>query len=202
MLRTIRILTWGLLAFFAAAVVLALSGVRLPWQPQQALPLASVIGGPFALASTRGGLVSSEQLKGRPFAIFFGYTFCPDVCPTTLLDLSNVIKDLGRDADSMQFLFVSVDPGRDTVEQLKLYLSSFDPHITGATGSEAQIADMTRKYRAIYEKVPGKRADDYTINHTATTYLMDAQGRFQGTVNYQEKPEVVLAKLKRLIAGG
>lgn len=201
MLRIIRYIAWVLLALFAGAVVLAMNGVRSPWQPPQGLPLASVVGGPFELASTRGGTISSESLKGRPFAIFFGYTFCPDVCPTTLLDLSNVIKDLGPDADRMQFLFVSVDPARDTVEQLKLYLSSFDPHISGATGSEAEIAGVTRRYRAIYEKVPGKGAGDYTVNHTATTYLMDAQGRFQGTINYQEKPEVVLVKLKRLISG-
>ena len=197
MLRTIRILAWGLSAALAGAVLLAVLGVKLPGQP---LPLSATVGGPFELMSTKGGTISSESLKGKPFAIFFGFTFCPDVCPTTLLDLSNAIKLLGPDADRMNYLFVSVDPGRDTLEQLKLYMSSFDPHIEAATGNEAQIADITRKYRAIYEKVASKDGG-YTINHTASTYLMDAQGRFHGTLSYQEAPDVVLKKLRRLIAG-
>ncbi len=199
MLRTIRICTWALVALLAGAVVLATSGVRMPWLGSHELPLAAAIGGPFELASTNGGTVSSSSLKGKPFAVFFGYTFCPDVCPTTLLDLSLVIKQLGPAADQMNYVFVSVDPGRDSIEQLKLYLSSFDPHIIGATGSEAALADMARKYRAIYEKVANK--DGYTINHTASVYLMDADGRFHGTLGYQEKPDVVVAKLKRLMAG-
>ena len=198
MLRAVRIVAWGLLIVVAAAAVLATSGVKLPGLTQRALPLAAIIGGPFELASTSGGAVTSASLKGKPLAVFFGYTFCPDVCPTTLLDLSTVIKQLGPDADRMNYLFVSVDPGRDTIEQLKLYLSSFDPHIIGATGTELQIADMARKYHAVYEKTVGK--DGYTISHTATTYLMDARGQFHSTLAYQENPDTVVAKLKRLIA--
>ncbi len=199
MLHALRVFAWGLLIVVVAAVALSTAGVKLPGLTQRALPLASVIGGPFELAATTGGIVSNESLKGKPLAVFFGYTFCPDVCPTTLLDLSTVIKQLGTEADRMNYLFVSVDPGRDTMEQIKLYLSSFDPHIVGATGTEAQIADMARKFRAIYEKVATK--DGYTINHTATTYLMDARGQFYGTLAYQENAGVVVAKLKRLIAG-
>ena len=200
MLRTIRIVAWGLVAVLAGAVVLASSGVKLPGLAGRPPPFEATIGGPFALMSTNGGTISSDSLKGQPFALFFGYTFCPDVCPTTLLDLSTTIKELGADAERMRFVFVSVDPERDNLEQLKLYLSSFDPHIAGVTGSPDQIAELARKYRAVYEKVISK--DGYTINHTATTYLMDATGRFHGTLGYQEKPEIVLQKLRRLIAGG
>lgn len=200
MLRNIRTMMWALVALLAVVVGLAVSGVAVPGLTSRNLPLASVIGGPFQLASTTGAPVTNEQFKGKPLAVFFGYTFCPDVCPTTLLDLSTAIKQLGPDADRMNYLFVSVDPARDTIEQLKLYLSSFDPHIIGASGTEAQISDVTRKYRAIYEKVASK--DGYTINHTATTYLMDARGQFHSTLGYQENPDVVVAKLKRLIAGG
>jgi protein SCO1 len=203
MLRTIRIVAWSLIAALGAAVVLATTGVRLPGMPQGPiagqLPLAAAIGGPFSLPATTGGTVSSDSLKGKPFALFFGFTYCPDVCPTTLLDLSNTIKQLGPDADRMNFLFVSVDPGRDTIEQLKIYLTSFDPHIIGATGTEAQIAGIARAYRAVYERVATK--ESYTMNHTATTYLMDAKGQFHGTLIYQENPDVVLKKLRRLIAG-
>ena len=200
MLRTIRILAWGLVVVLAGAVALLTAGIQLPGLGQRPPPFEALIGGPFALTSTRGTAITSDSLKGKPFALFFGYTFCPDVCPTTLLDMSTTIKALGVDADRMNFLFLSVDPERDTIDQLKLYLSSFDPRITGLTGTPEQIADVARKYRAVFERVANK--DGYTINHTATTYLMDAQGRFQGTLGYQEKPEVVLNKLKRLIAGG
>jgi protein SCO1 len=203
MLRTIRIVAWTLIAVLGAAVILATAGVRLPGMPQGniagQLPLAAAVGGPFALPATTGGTVSSDSLKGKPFAIFFGFTYCPDVCPTTLLDLSNTIKQLGPDADRMNFLFVSVDPGRDTIEQLKTYLTSFDPRIIGATGTDAQIAAIARAYRAVYEKVATK--ESYTMNHTATTYLMDAKGQFHGTLAYQENADVVLKKLRRLIAG-
>ena len=200
MLKTIRIIAWCLVGVLAAVVVLASLGVRIPGFQQKSLPLAASIGGPFALPSTRGDVVSSASLDGKPFAVFFGYTFCPDVCPTTLLDLSGVIKQLGPDADRMNYLFVSVDPQRDTIEQLKLYLSSFDPHIVGLSGTEQQIAEVARQYRAVYEKVSTK--DGYTINHTATTYLMDAHGRFFSTLGYQENPDVAVRKLKRLISGG
>jgi protein SCO1 len=199
-LRTIRIVAWSLIVALGGVVVLATSGVPLPGLSKGALPLSAEIGGAFELAATTGGNVSNETLKGKPFAVFFGFTFCPDVCPTTLLDLSTTIKQLGADADKMSFVFVSVDPDRDTIEQLKLYLSSFDRHIIGATGTEALIAEMARKYRAVYEKVPTK--DGYTVNHTATTYLMDGKGRFVGTLAYQENGEMVLQKLKRLVAGG
>jgi protein SCO1 len=200
MLKALRIILWGLIAIIGGLVVLAVGGVRLPGVPQGSLPLAANIGGPFTLPATTGGVLTSESLKGKPFAIFFGFTFCPDVCPTTLLDMSNAIKALGPDAERMGYVFVSVDPARDTIEQLKLYLSSFDPHIVGVTGSEAQLAELARAYRVYFEKVQTK--DGYTINHTATTYLMDAQGRFHGTLAYQENADVVLKKLKRLIAGG
>jgi protein SCO1 len=202
MLHTIRIVAWGLVIVLGGLVVLATSGVRMPGVPSLSsgqLPLSADVGGPFELLATTGGTLSNELLKGKPFAVFFGFTYCPDVCPTTLLDLSNIIKQLGPEADRMRFVFVSVDPARDTVEQLKLYLSSFDPHIIGATGTETQIADMARKYRAFYEKVQTK--DGYTVNHTATTYLMDAGGRFKATLAYQENAEAALQKLKRLVAG-
>lgn len=200
MLRTLRILTWAAVFVLAGIVALSVAGVRLPGLSQKSLPLATAIGGPFELASTQGGTISSKMLAGKPFAVFFGYTFCPDVCPTTLLDLSNDIRLLGPDADRMNYVFVSVDPERDTIDQLKLYLSSFDPHIIGATGSDTAIADMARKYHAVYRKVTSKDGT-VTFDHTATTYLMDANGLFHGTLTYQESQDVAVAKLRRLIAG-
>ena len=199
MLKTIRLVAWAAIA----ALALAAGAVMLGLGPQgfnpAKAPLSASIGGPFALTTHKGERLTSDDLKGKPFAVFFGFTYCPDVCPTSLLDMTNLIKDLGPDAQKMRYLFISVDPERDTAEQLKLYLSSFDPAIVGLTGTVAEIADVARKYRAVYEKVPTK--EGYTINHTATVYLMDANGQFAGTLAYQEKADTALAKLKRLIAG-
>jgi protein SCO1 len=200
MLKRVRIVIWATVVVLAGVVALTVAGVRVPGLGQRPLPLAASVGGPFELASTQGGLVSDRDLKGKPYAIFFGYTFCPDVCPTTLLDLTNAIKELGPDADRMRYVFVSVDPARDTIEQLKLYLSSFDPRIIGATGSDVQVAEIARAFRVYFEKVPGK--EGYTINHTASTFLMDGGGHFHGTLSFEDKPEVIVGKLKRLIAGG
>ena len=197
MLIWIRRIAWAAIA----ALALAAGAVFLGFGPSgisPQAPLSATIGGPFTLITHKGERLSSESLKGKPFAIFFGFTYCPDVCPTSLLDMTNLIKDLGPDATKMNYLFVSVDHERDTAEQLKSYLSSFDPAIIGLTGTATEIADVTRKYRAIYEKVPTK--DGYTINHTATTYLMDRDGKFAGSLAYQEKAEIALTKLRRLIA--
>lgn len=179
----------------AAAVVLTVAALAFP--PRGTGPHPVPIGGPFDLASSAGGRLSSADLKGKPFAIFFGFTYCPDICPTTLLDLSTVIKDLGPDADAMRFLFVSIDPLRDTPDQLKKYLSSFDPRITGLTGTEAEIAAVAKAYRAYFVKVP--TSDGYTMNHSTIMYLMDRDGKYAGLINYQENHASQVAKLRKLI---
>jgi protein SCO1/2 len=196
-MRTVRIVAWAAIA----ALVLAVGGLTL-WRGAdgfpKSLPLAAAIGGPFELTTHDGERLSSKALEGKPFAIFFGFTFCPDVCPTSMLDLTNVLRQLGPDADRMRYFFVSVDHERDTPEHLKLYLSSFDPRIVGLTGSPEEIAAVARAYRAFYEKV--KTKDGFTYNHTALIYLMDRKGQFAGTIAYQEKEETQLEKLRRLIA--
>lgn len=197
MLKTIRTIAWlAVAALAAAAGYVMLTGNPSLLRDGNA-PLSAAVGGPFTLITHEGKRLSSEELKGKPFAIFFGFTYCPDVCPTSLLDMSNHIKALGPDASRMGYLFVSVDSERDTPDQLKLYLSSFDPALVGLTGTPQEIADITRKYRVLFEKVPTK--EGYTINHTATTYLMDAKGQLAGTLAYQEKEDSALPKLKRLI---
>jgi protein SCO1/2 len=196
-LKRIRIAAW-----IAVAAVLAAVGIAYVWWSNLGLvssrmPLSASIGGPFELTTQDGRRLSSAELKGRPFALFFGFTHCPDVCPTTMLELSNVIKQMGPDADRMRFFFVSVDPERDTPDLLKLYLSNFDPRITGLVGTPAEIAAVARSYRAFYEKVPTK--DGFTFNHTALVYLMDREGHLAGTLNYQEPEDVQVKKLRRLV---
>jgi protein SCO1/2 len=197
-MKHIRIAAWAALAALivggAAAFMLGPNFGGLP----RSLPLAAGIGGPFELTTQDGKRLSSAELKGKPFALFFGYTFCPDVCPTTLLELSNDMKALGPAADQMRYLFVSVDTERDTPDHLKLYLSSFDPRIVGLTGTPQEIADVAKAYRAVYQKVPGKDGS-FTYNHTALVYLMGADGRLVSTMNFQESEDVQLKKLRRLL---
>lgn len=122
------------------------------------------IGGPFELVDDNDKPVSDKQLAGKPFAMYFGYTFCPEVCPTTLLDLTRWIKNLGPDADKLNYVFVSIDPERDTPKLLHSYLSSFDRHIRGFTGTPEQIAKIAREYRVYYKKFrPTTAAMSWTI---------------------------------------
>lgn len=197
-MKGLRIVAWS-----AAAVLLLVTGVAYVWRPDvgslsRSMPLSSAIGGPFELTTHNGKRLSSADLKGTPFAVFFGFTYCPDVCPTTLLELSNVIKRLGPDADRMRYLFISVDSERDTPEHLKRYLTSFDPRIVGLTGTPEEVAAAAKAYRAFYQKVATE--DGATYNHTALVYLMDRDGRLAATINYQEPEDVQLKKLQQLIA--
>jgi protein SCO1 len=195
-LRIIRYTAWSLVA--AVAVVLAYA----TWQWQQAggasRLAATSIGGPFALTDQRGNIVTEAALKGHPSALFFGYTFCPDVCPTTLFEMSGWLERLGPDADRLGIYFVTVDPERDTRETLAEYLSAFDPRITGLTGSPEAVAEIVRGYRVYARKVP---LDDggYIMDHTASIYLLDSDAALTGTIDYQEDPDTALAKLRRLI---
>ncbi|MBL8581971.1 MAG: SCO family protein [Rhizobiaceae bacterium] len=158
------------------------------------------IGGPFTLTDQTGARLTDADLRGKPFTVFFGFTHCPEVCPTTLWEMSEALKALGPDADKLRVLFVSVDPTRDTPDVLSRYIRSFDNRIVGLTGSEAEIAAVGKAYRAYWEKVPTEDGD-YTMNHTASIFMMDADGRFVGTIAYEEQADVRLAKLQRLIAG-
>ena len=157
---------------------------------------ASAIGGPFKLTDQNGNSISDVDLKGRPFLVFFGYTHCPDVCPTTLFDVSEVLRALGKDADRAGALFVTVDPERDTPDVIKDYLSSFDPHLRGATGERAAIDAAEKAYRVYAKKAPTQNGD-YSMDHTALVYLMDKQGRFVAPFNLKRKPEDAAADLRR-----
>jgi protein SCO1/2 len=140
-------------------------------------PPAAAIGGPFKLVNQDGRTVTDQDFKGKPFLVFFGFTHCPEICPTTLFDISEVMRKLGPDADRTHALFITVDPEQDTPKALKDYLSSFDPHLAGLTGDADAIAAVAKSYRAVYRKVPLEQGG-YTMDHTALVYLMDKQGRF------------------------
>ena len=159
---------------------------------------SSAIGGPFKLIDQNGNPLSDSDIKGRPFLVFFGYTHCPDVCPTTLFDVSEVMRALGKDADRTGALFITVDPERDTSAVIKDYLSSFDPHLRGATGDRAAIDAVEKAYRVYAKRVPTEKSD-YTMDHTALVYLMDKQGRFVAPFNLKRRPEEAAADLRRYL---
>jgi protein SCO1 len=189
-LRTTRIAAW-------AAVVLVIAGVAgaLYWKQNQG---AAAFGGPFTLTDQTGATVTEATLKGHPSAMFFGYTHCPDVCPTTLYDMTTRLEELGPDADKLKVYFVTIDPERDTKELMATYLSAFDPRITGLTGTREQVDQIIKDYHVFARKVP---RDDggYLMDHTATVYLLDKDANFTGTLDYQEDEKTALAKLKRLV---
>jgi len=155
-------------------------------------------GAPFELVTNKGEPIRYEDLLGRPHAVFFGFTNCPDICPTTLLEVSSWMQKLGNDADKIGFYFFTVDPERDTPQVLDDYVNAFDPRIVGVTGAPEDVRKTMKDYRAV-----GNRVDlgdgEYTIDHSAHTLLLDAKGNISGTISYGEDPDLALAKLKRLI---
>jgi protein SCO1/2 len=156
------------------------------------------IGGPFQLTDQSGQTVTEKNLVGRPTLIFFGFTHCPDVCPTELFQISELLRAMGKDADRVNAYFVSVDPERDTQAAMKDYLSSFDPHLKGLTGNADAVAKVTSDYRVYAKKVPLKDGD-YTMDHTALIYLMDRDGKFVSPFNINRKPEEAAADLRRYL---
>jgi protein SCO1/2 len=198
-LKTLRLALWGVVAPVVGVglvTMLAPDGTA-PASDQTAY--ADQIGGPFALRAPDGSRVTDQTLKGMPFAIFFGFTRCPDVCPTTLSRLASLRKQLGRDGDKFRIVFVSVDPGYDSPEDVGRYVEMFGTPILGLTGTKKEIDAAVKAYRAFYQKVPTNNGADYTIDHTASVYLMDAQGRLQSIIAYDETDTSALAKLKRLV---
>jgi protein SCO1/2 len=185
----------GVAGFAVAAVVIAFAVTAR--QPGHS-GIAS-IGGPFTLVDDAGAQVTDKTLAGKPYAIYFGYTYCPEVCPTTLFDLSRWIKKLGPDADKLNYVFVTVDPERDTAKLMHAYLSSFNKHIRGFTGTPAQIAKIASEYRVYYKKIPTSDGS-YVMDHSSMIYLMDARENFDAIIPYQENDASAVAKLKSLAA--
>lgn len=160
---------------------------------------ANAFGGPFTLTAPDGSTVTEKTLAGKPYAIFFGFTRCPDVCPTSLARMARLRKQLGPDGMKFAIVFVSVDPGHDKPTDLGNYVALFGTPIIGLTGTDAQLEQIKQGYGVYSTKVP-QPGGDYTIDHTAAIYLMTAKGEFSGTIDTQESDATALEKLKRLIA--
>lgn len=160
----------------------------------------AAIGGPFQLVDQNGRTITERDLLGKPSLVFFGFTYCPEVCPTTLTHMTKWLKELGPDGDKLNAFYVTVDPQRDTSKQLKQYLSAFDPRIRGLTGSAGAIASVAREYRAYYKRVPLENGD-YVMDHSTMVYMMDGRGQFVGPIGYGEPDARVMPLLRDLVAG-
>src|SRR6476620_10258297 len=164
MVRSTRPLV--IVAAFAGSLAIGLLLLMWTMGGLRNVAAPSAIGGPFQLSDQRGQAVTDKSMQGRPTLIFCGFTHCPDVCPTSLFEISEVLRAMGKDADRVNAVFVSVDPERDTQASMKDYLSSFDPHLKGLTGNPEAVAKVLSAYRVYSKKVPLKDGD-YTMDHTA-----------------------------------
>ena len=193
-LRVLRIVLWALvLVAGAGAAYLFLSARNAPIDAGPA-----VYATPFALIDQDGNEVTEADFLGKPSAWFYGFTHCPDVCPTTLSEMSALLEALGPDADRLQAVFVSIDPERDDVATIKDYVDYFDDRIVGLTGPLESVSAMAKARYIFFEKVP-LEGGDYTMEHSASVHLADAEGSFFGTLDGEEPFDTRLQKLRRLI---
>ncbi|PTM40297.1 SCO family protein [Bosea sp. 124] len=191
-----RRLVLPLVVFLAGALALAAAAILTFSPGRQGQSGTASVGGPFSLTTQEGKTLTEKDLRGAPFLVFFGFTHCPDICPTKLFEISETLRAAGPKGEKLRALFVSVDPERDTPEVMKSYLGSFDPRIVGLSGDRPAIDAMIKVYRAYARKVPLKD-DDYTMDHTALVYLMAKDGSFVGAFNIEQPPAQAAAEWLR-----
>ena len=184
----------ALLAVWIAVLVGAAGWIGWDaWQGKQ-----PGIGGPFALTDQNGRTVTSDSLKGKPTLIYFGYAFCPDVCPTSLLLMETAVEKLGPEAaKKVNLVFITVDPERDTPKLMKGYVENFGPTFIGLTGTTEQIAQVARAYRVYFQRVPGKDGGPYLMDHSSIVYLLDRNGRFVTHFTHEAKAETIAQAVAR-----
>lgn len=199
-LQKFRIVTWSVLGVVVAFLVVF--GGIIPTNQvtdiQTMETSTPAIGKPFELTSHNGEVVNNAALAGKPYLAFFGFTHCPDICPTTLFELTDLMKELGPTSDDFNVVFITVDPERDTQEMLRLYMSSFDNRILALRGTADQTATAVKAFAAYSKKIPDETGG-YTMDHTSGVYLMNADGTFRGTLNMHEPREVRLKKIQNLV---
>jgi protein SCO1/2 len=190
------------LALWALVAIAAIGILYLALRPESEASLdqsIASIGGPFTLTDADGKPFASSRLTGKPAAIFFGFTHCPDVCPTTLARLTKLRRQLGKGDGALSVVFITVDPERDTPAELKTYTSLFDSPVISLTGSVADIERVKKQYGVFSQKAP-QPGGGYSVDHTATVFLMDRDGRFSATLSPEENDATALDKLRRLTA--
>jgi protein SCO1 len=198
----LRLLRIG--AFVLAAGSLLAACERMPGASKEPFKSVDITGAEYArelsLTDAQGKPRTLADFKGKVTLVFFGYTQCPDVCPTTLAELAAVKRELGPDGERVQGVFVSVDPQRDTAEILKAYMASFDPGFVALRGTPEETQAAARNFKVFYAKVPGRTEGSYTVDHTAGTYVFDAQGRVRLFVRYGSGADALKHDLKLLLS--
>jgi protein SCO1/2 len=187
---------FGAAAALAFGAVLYAALLLTVFRPSSTVTL----GVPFVLASSKGGTVDQRSLIGKPYAVFFGFTHCPEVCPTTLDEIAGILEGLGDQAKDFRVFFITVDPERDTAANLRDYLAGFDPRIEGLAPTPAQLRDLSSGFRVFYAKVPSN-GGGYSMDHTASVFLFGADGQLADMIAFGEAPKSREQKIRRLLAG-
>ncbi|MDB5526442.1 MAG: ahpC/TSA family protein [Rhizobium sp.] len=198
-MKTVRIVLFALAAVMAGLFFWLWNEAS----NQQTVLSEAPFGSPFSLTRQDGTPINEQAFRGKPTALFFGFTNCPEICPTTVYELTGWMNKVDPDKSKLQAYFISVDPDRDTPVALNTYLTNVTDRITGISGDPDKVKEMVRSFKVYFKKVPtdpAKPDGDYTMDHTASVFLLDKQGRFTGTIAYGENPDVAEKKLQNLIA--
>ena len=199
-MKAFRLVLWALIAVMAAT----LGWLTYEWQASQSRVAGEPYGVPFELVDQTGSPITEAAFRGRPTAIFFGFTHCPEICPTTLYELDGWLKQADPDGGRIGAYFITVDPERDTPELLGSYVSGVSDRIIGISGEPGKIEGVVKGFNVYAKKVPVDSSQpdgEYTMDHTASIFLLDAAGRFKGTIAWGENPETAVTKLENLIRG-
>ncbi|WP_373235424.1 SCO family protein [Cohaesibacter celericrescens] len=204
MQKGIRLVAWTLVLLITAALgvmIFQWYSEELNVQKTQSGQSSIAIGGDFALTDHTGKAVTAADYTDKPLVIYFGYTFCPDVCPTTLSEMTLWVEELGDDAKKLNYLFITVDPERDDQESVAQYVDAFFDDLVGLRGTKEQTEAVIKSYRVYAKKVEDEAADsNYVMDHTASVFLMKKNNVFSGTISYGEAHDSAVAKLRKLIA--
>ena len=182
------------LAILGGAVMLLKPGTS-PFLGARQATVGALVGGPFALIDHTGRPVTDQDYRGRHLLVFFGYTYCPDVCPTTLQEITTALDLLGTEASDVAPLFISVDPERDTPQALRAYVGAFDPRITGLTGSVEQVRDVAKSYRVYFAKAEAGEGP-YLMDHSSIVYLMGRDGGYLTHFTHATSPETMASRIR------
>jgi protein SCO1 len=159
-------------------------------------------GGPFTLTASDGSTKTDESFRGRWMLVYFGYTHCPNICPMTLSAISRALDTLGPLSAKVQPVYISIDPERDSPEQMGEYTKAFDPRILGLTGTPQAIASAAKEYRVFYKKIAGQTRDDYSMMHSSYIYVMDPDGRYVTLITQSEDPAAITGRMRELLTTG
>lgn len=198
-MKKVRIILWIAVAALAGLV----GWLTMELSAKRGEMVEGPFGVPFELTDYNGAKITEQAFRTKPSLVFFGFTFCPDVCPTTLFEMDGWLKEVDPDGTKLNAFLVSVDPERDTPEVLKGYISNVNERVVGITGEPAKVNEMIKGFRVYAKKVPLDEKDpngDYTMDHSASVFLLDSNGRFAGTIAYEEARDTAIIKLKNLIS--